>query len=650
MLGIFNNKRYSLVDAFSAMRARIFWAVCLTAALPLVSSASSDLPQPVACVKTIHLNLSDLRSAYLVRAGEVHYDATANTPEGAKAQLQRHFDTVIGLLLVTTERSIDTALARLEAADDHSWTDAERAEWKKQLLSSRYLQLQRLGFYRDRGQFPQNEGQSAEPVPIFVDKHDTACAVGQLMRWSGWSNQVADIHAGNNLIYVPDAAKSAVAEWALTSGLTLEEAALIQPPYGGGFGRNPGVGGVSIDANGVVSNPQQGQLKELQTTWQKGLQPVPEDLNKWTDLRFLSLKQLEAELANARAMNKPIPDAVRYVAGLQRVKYVLVYPEQHDVVLAGPAEGWKIDARGSVVGATSNRPVLTLDDLMVAMRVAESANTSGISCSIDPTPEGLQRMREITGQLSAKNGPQMAAKQMEDAVGQQKITVTGIPATSHFARTIVAADFRMKRLAMNFEPAPVDGLPSFLTLLKGRQANSMMPRWWMAPNYEPLQRDADGLAWEIKGQGVKCMTEQEFLNSSGQKERSAKVEPAAQKWADTFTDKFDDLAREDSSFGQLRNVMDLAVVGALLVKERLAERCGFEAPNLMNDQPLEEYPAPRNVASQASFVKAGHNWVISVSGGIQIFPWQVADRTEVSKNLALTRSDQPASKSWYWQR
>jgi Protein of unknown function (DUF1598) len=427
-------------------------------------------------------------------------------------------------------------------------------------------------------------------------------------------------------------------------------AGVVCRPADAQFFRNPSVGGVKIDADGVVSNPQIGELKELQATWQKGLQPAPEDLNKWADLRFVSLKQLEAEIAAARAANKPIPDAVRFVAGLQRVRYVMIYPDQHDIVLAGPAEGWKIDTHGNVVGSTTGRPVVTLDDLMLALRVAESANTSGISCSIDPTPEGLQRMHELSGQLSAKNGPQMAAKQMEEAVGQQTITVTGVPATSHFARVIVAADFRMKRLAMNFEQAPVDGMPSFLTLLKGHTANNLMPRWWLAPNYEPLQRDADGLAWEIRGQGVRCLTEQDFMDGSGQKQHSGKADPTAQKWADTFTQKFDELAREDSSFGQLRNVMDLAVVGALLVKERLTERCGFEAPNLMNDQPLEEYPAPRHVASQASFVKAGHNWVVSVSGGIQIFPWQVADRTEVSKNLASTRAEKPAAKSWYWQQ
>jgi hypothetical protein len=414
--------------------------------------------------------------------------------------------------------------------------------------------------------------------------------------------------------------------------------------------RTPSVGGVKIDTDGVVSNPQVGELKQLQAAWQKGLEKVPADLEKWTELRFVSLKQLELEIAAARSAGKPLPDAVRYMAGLQRVRYVLVYPDKQDIVLAGPAEGWKVDSLGSVVGATSNRPVLTLDDLMVALRVAESSNRTGISCSIDPTPEGLQRMQQISHQLSARNGPQSAARQMEEAVGLQTVTVTGVPATSHFARAIVAADFRMKRLAMNMEPAPIDGMPSFLTMLKRGGSQSMMPRFWLAPKYEPLRRDNDGLAWEIRGQAVRCLTEQQFLNSSGQKQQSAKPDPSAQKWVDTFTEKFEELAREDSSFGQLRNVMDLAVVGALLAKERLTEKSGFRAPNLMGEQPLDEYPAPRSVPSQASFVKAGRNWVVSVSGGVQIFPWQVADRTEVSKDLASTRQQHSAAKSWYWQQ
>src|SRR6185295_18149601 len=98
---------------------------------------------------------------------------------------------------------------------------------------------------------------------------------------------------------------------------------------------------------------------------------------------------------------------------------------------------------------------------------------------------------------------------MEEALGQQKITLTGVPAESHFARVLVAADFQMKRLAMHLEPAPIAELPSFLDLMKSKRVKltNMMPRWWLACNYEPLAKSEDGLSWEIRGPDVKAMTE-----------------------------------------------------------------------------------------------------------------------------------------------
>ena len=214
------------------MKLQLAAAFLLTFAIPFqTTSALANTPSRATQSPDIVLKLSDLRSAYLIRAGVVHYDANATSPAQLRAQLQRHFDVVIGLLMVSTPNSIETAIARLEGASAHAWTEAERDSWRQKLLATRYLQLQRLAAYRDRGLFPLNEGQANQPVPIFVDAHDTACAVGQLMRWNGWLGQVADIHDTNNLIYVPDAERSAVTAWVLTSGLTFEEAALIQPGY-----------------------------------------------------------------------------------------------------------------------------------------------------------------------------------------------------------------------------------------------------------------------------------------------------------------------------------------------------------------------------------------------------------------------------------
>ena len=47
------------------------------------------------------------------------------------------------------------------------------------------------------------------------------------------------------------------------------------------------------------------------------------------------------------------------------------------------------------------------------------------------------------------------------------MTIRGVPKDSHFAAVLLAADYRMKRLAMAFERSPVKGLTSYLQMLKG---------------------------------------------------------------------------------------------------------------------------------------------------------------------------------------
>lgn len=414
------------------------------------------------------------------------------------------------------------------------------------------------------------------------------------------------------------------------------------------FFRGGAVGGVAIDAQGVVTAPEVGHDQQMMAAWQAGLQRAPGDLQKFVDLRFVSLKKLDEQIAAHLEAGEELPDEVKCLAGLLRVKYVLVYPEQGDIVLAGPAEGWKVDRLGNVVGATSNRPVLTLDDLVVAIEANQQRGGPVISCSIDPTQEGLQRVQQVIQRFTNRTAPAQAGRAMEQALGMQTITVTGVPATSHFARTIVAADFRMKRLAMDLEPAPTGGLPSYLDVA-GARAESF-PRWWLAANYEPLLKDAAGLAWEIRGQGVKCMTETDFVDAQGQRTRSGRAGAAARKWADRFTEHFDELANEDSSFGQLRNVMDLAVVAALLHKEGLTEHVGLELPAMRTKYQIAEYPAPREVPSKASFINKRGKQIVTASGGVQFFPWRVAESFETSASLDAVRNNPaPESGTWYWQ-
>jgi hypothetical protein len=418
----------------------------------------------------------------------------------------------------------------------------------------------------------------------------------------------------------------------------------------GGFFNTRSVGGVAINPDGVLEAPTVQDERELEQLREKTVLKPPAALEEFTELRAVSLKQLEAKLAQCAKDGKPIPEEVLYVAGLQRVRYVFVYPDRNDIVLAGPAEGWKMDGLGNVVGATTDRPVLMLDDLMTALRSGASSRTEPITCSIDPRKEGIQQLQALLSGLRTIGNPEETMSQIEDALGPQEISVTGVPDTSHFARVMVAADFRMKRLAMDFEPAPVKDMPSFLSMMKdtGRGMSNMMPRWWLAPKYEPMAKTADGLAWELRGPGVKCLTNEDYINEAGEKQTTDAKNPTAEKWAATMTDKYSELAEQDSTFGQLRNIMDLAVIGALIEKERLLDIAGLQLPRLLSEEPLDRYPAPKQTASKASAVKQGRDWLISASGGVEMLPWQIASEAETVDSVGKVRSELSADVKEFW--
>ena len=91
--------------------------------------------------------------------------------------------------------------------------------------------------YRAKGLFPHNHVQLGQRVPIFVDGHGTPCAVGYLMLRSGEDALVEVIVRESILARVPDLAGDArLGRWLEERGLTLAEAARIQPTYGGGMG------------------------------------------------------------------------------------------------------------------------------------------------------------------------------------------------------------------------------------------------------------------------------------------------------------------------------------------------------------------------------------------------------------------------------
>ncbi|MCE5267952.1 MAG: DUF1598 domain-containing protein [Planctomycetaceae bacterium] len=427
---------------------------------------------------------------------------------------------------------------------------------------------------------------------------------------------------------------------------------MMQCPVANGQLVNQAVGGVSINAEGILKAAQPDQEAALARARADQLGKVPTAMNSATPMRAVSLRRLAATLDDCVKNNKPIPDSAKYLAGLQRIQYVFVYPEQKDIVLVGPGEGWKVDGKGNVVGVVTGRPIMLLDDLLVALQTAKAAAQGGITCSIDPTTEGLSRLSQLSPSLDGSRDARLVASRMEEALGMQRISVSGVPGTSHFARVLVAADYKMKRIGMNFEPSPVRGLPSYLQMVPANFRSVQTPRFWLEPKYEAVLRDPNGMAYELRGSGVKAMTEEDFLAANGNMQHSGKAGRIAQKWADAMTEKYPQLAVAEPIFGQLQNCMDLAVVGALIVKDRLPEKAGNSLPSLLESPTVkaDAFNVPKQVKSMASIVEKGRHPIISVSGGVAINSWIIADGAKTSEKLGQVRAKVvPAENGdWWW--
>ncbi|MGB7344091.1 MAG: DUF1598 domain-containing protein [Pirellulaceae bacterium] len=432
--------------------------------------------------------------------------------------------------------------------------------------------------------------------------------------------------------------------------------------HGGGFNNGGGraVGGVMIDAAGIVRTATIDEKLDLANVM-RGVVDAPEGkLAEAAELRMVSLKKLQAAIVESRKTGDPLPESISFMAGLQRIEYLFVDKENNDIVIAGPAEPWKLMDDGSVVGTKTGGAVLRLEDFAVALQSVEASRNGGISCSIEPTAEGRQRLAQLMSKIKLRPGqsPAVYEESMKEAFGLQTISVTGVPQDSRYARTLVAADYEMKRLAMALAQSPVTQLPSYLQMAKnGRQNASQNPRWWMACNYDAMTRSEDKTAWKLTGQGVKTLTEQDVIENDGTAKRSGRTDKIAETWAQKMTENFGLLSQKMSVFGDLRNAMDLSVVATLIVQEQLAQQAGLDLSvlNVPNDDvELVSYSMPKAVSPECSFVRGRSGWIVTASGGVDIDPFTIVQNQKTDdssmtqmRSTALAAND---AAQWWWNK
>ena len=382
--------------------------------------------------------------------------------------------------------------------------------------------------------------------------------------------------------------------------------------------------GVEVDASGVLrvrtfADPT-GQLTRQRLEQTKAA--MAPELARPSKLRKISLRRLEAAVAESIRTGAGLTDEMRYLAGLTRLQYVFAYPEAGDIVIAGPAEGFTLDLSGRPIGIHTGQSIVELQDLLVALRCYPPASTatSVIGCSIDPTPEGLVRMQQFLQSVQGRVQPHDAeriALGLRDSLGAQTVTIEGVSPASHFAQVLVEADYRMKLIGIGLENPPVR-ITSYVSRANPKDVSrNALQRWYFVPDYDAVRVSQDQLAMELVGRGVKLIGEHEMISTTGGRSQSGLIDRASQLFVTSFTQKYQELARQVPVYAQLRNLIDLAIAAAYLQDNDLYGMTGW-SPSVFADEtavPVNTYTAPQQVESAVNVVWNGMTLRTPIGGG-----------------------------------
>lgn len=388
--------------------------------------------------------------------------------------------------------------------------------------------------------------------------------------------------------------------------------------------------GVAIDADGLLSlktfSDPTGQLRAAQILAARGR--LPANLQALSPLRKISLVRLEAAVRQAQAGGQQPDATMRYLAGLLRAEYVFYFPREHDIVIAGPAEGFAPDLSGRICGVTTGRPTLRLDDLVVALRAFPPGMPPAplVGCTIDPTKEAMSQLQafqktvpRVVPENSRAETGQRIAEGLRTALGTAPIRVFGISPQTHCAAVLVEADYRMKLIGLGLETPPVR-IASYFDLVGGSGRQGILQRWWFTPNYDCVKVSQDRQAMQLVGGGVQLLTEAKLIAAGGELKGTSIGNGPSETFVRGFTRKFPELAQRSPVYAELRNTIDLLVAAAYIQQQGFADQAGWKIATFRSEKdfPIETEPAAKQVACAVNAGWRGSRFVAVAGGGVSI--------------------------------
>ncbi len=354
--------------------------------------------------------------------------------------------------------------------------------------------------------------------------------------------------------------------------------------------------GVVIDSQGLISvrasteDPKLLAARSAALTKARKQGQIARDQST---LVYISLPRLFAQAKEAIDAGRELPENVRYLDGMTKLRYVFVFPEEKDLVIAGDAEPFDAGDPDRPFGLKTGRPVLRLDDLVTALRTTgPGSRATTFGCSIDMPSGALQTVKDIMEDPANRRiTREKKSTVLADGVGPQAVRFFGVQSDTRFAFVCVEADYLLKRLAMGIDPTPVAAVRAV-----HQREKLEYSRLWFTPYYEPLLVSKDGLAFEIRGQSLQ-------LHASGDQNSKTPAHPGTEGYAKQFTKFFPQMAAAVPAFADLWNLTDLALVGALIERDKLHVKAQWNMDWVLKKDgyPVAKVEVPREADTMANY-------------------------------------------------
>ena len=219
---------------------------------------------------------------------------------------------------------------------------------------------------------------------------------------------------------------------------------------------------------------------------------------------------------------------------------------------------------------------------------------------------------------------------------------------------LIEADYRMKLVGIGLEEG-VPGVASYLSSIEldkeGNPPPMNMLRWWFTLNYDALAATEARDAFELRGPGVKVLSENELLTERGERVHTGDSDELTKRFAESFTKHFDKLSARYPIYAELRNVFDLSLVAAIIHSHDLPGQVGWHLTHFGPDgdyRPSWATRRPRsNRSSIAALSVASMSWRPSAAASASIRAAWLNPRpcgpTTQARLLANARQARPKS-------